>query len=72
MQRNGVVFVHDCVSLWHESPTTIVLNAEVLVYASPGSGPVSIPEDILNSPNLGNYPKISSSGSVRLQSTRLE
>jgi len=35
-----------------------VLNGEVLISGSPGSGPVTTPDDIFNSLNLGNYPNI--------------
>jgi hypothetical protein len=61
----GVIILQDCVSVWHESPTTLVLNGDTLLLASPGSGPIGstgTAEDLFGeedfASSVGNYPNV--------------
>jgi hypothetical protein len=63
-QEQGVIIAEDCVSVWHESPTTLVLNGGTLLLAAPGSGPIGSTgnaEDLFGEnfgSSVGNYPNI--------------
>jgi hypothetical protein len=60
----GAIILQDCVSVWHESPTTLVLNGDTLLLAAPGSGPIGstgTAEDLFGEDfesTVGNYPNI--------------
>lgn len=51
-------------SVWHESPTTLVLNGDTLLLAAPGSGPIGstgTAEDLFGEDfesTVGNYPNV--------------
>lgn len=61
----GAIILQDCVSVWHESPTTLVLNGDTLLLAAPGSGPIGstgTAEDLFGeedfASSVGNYPNV--------------
>ena len=60
----GAMILQDCVSVWHESTTTLVLNGDTLLLAAPGSGPIGstgTAEDLFGEDfesSVGNYPNV--------------
>lgn len=64
-REQGVILLTDCVNVWHESPTTLVLNGETLLLAAPGTGPIGstgTAEDLFGEEEfqsaVGNYPNV--------------
>jgi hypothetical protein len=62
-REQAIIILEQCVNVWHESPTTLVLNGETLILASPGTGPIGgeTTEETFGEEfesNLGNYPNI--------------
>jgi hypothetical protein len=50
--------------VWHESPSTLVINGETLLLAAPGTGPIGstgTAEDLFGeefASSVGNYPNV--------------
>ena len=63
-REQGVILLTDCVNVWHESPSTLVINGKTLLLASPGSGPIGstgTAEDLFGedfASSVGNYPNV--------------
>ncbi|HKH85877.1 MAG TPA: hypothetical protein VKA40_04945 [Nitrososphaera sp.] len=63
-REQGVILLTDCVNVWHESPSTLVINGETLLLAAPGTGPIGstgTAEDLFGeefASSVGNYPNV--------------